>query len=58
MNTAHYALGAKNRFGEGGLTMVAMQQGKMGVAKFNTMNDSFKHRDNCHALKRNITGMN
>jgi hypothetical protein len=58
MNTAYYALGAKNRFGEGGLTMVTMQQGQMGVAKFNTMDDSFKHRDNCHALKRNITGMN
>jgi hypothetical protein len=57
MNTAYYALGAKNRFGEGGLTMVTMQQGQMGVAKFNTIDDSFKHHDNCHALKRNIAGM-
>jgi hypothetical protein len=40
------------------LTMVTMQQGQMGVAKFNTMEDSFKHRENCHALKRNIAGMN
>jgi hypothetical protein len=38
--------------------MVTMQQGQMGVAKFSTMDDSFKHRDNCHALKRNIAGMN
>jgi hypothetical protein len=58
MNTAYYALGAKNRFREGGLIMVTMQQGQMGVVKFNTMNDSFKHRENCHALKRNIAGMN
>jgi hypothetical protein len=58
MNTAYYALGDKNRFGEGGLTMVTMQQNQMGVAKLNTMDDSFKHRDSCHALKRNITGMN
>jgi hypothetical protein len=58
MNTAYYALGNKNRFGEGGLTMVTMQQGQMGVSKFNTMYDSFKHRDSCHALKRNIAGMN
>jgi hypothetical protein len=58
MNTAYYALGDKNRFGEGGLTMVTMQQNQMGVAKFNTMDDSFKHRDSYHALKRNIAGMN
>jgi hypothetical protein len=57
MNTAYYALGPKNWFREGGLTMVTIQQGQMGVAKFNTMNDSFK-RENCHALKRNIAGMN
>jgi hypothetical protein len=57
-NTAYYALGNRNRFGEGGLTMVTVQQGLMGVAKFNTMDDSFKHRDSCHALKRNIAGRN
>jgi hypothetical protein len=51
-------LGAQNRFGEGDLTMMTMQQGQMGDAKFYTMDDSFKHRDNCHALKRNIAGMN
>jgi hypothetical protein len=38
--------------------MVTMQQSQMGVAKFNTMDDSFKHRDSCHALKSNIAGMN
>jgi hypothetical protein len=58
MNTAYYALCSKNLFREGGLTIVTMQQGQMGIAKFNTMNDSFKHRENCHALKSNIAGMN
>jgi hypothetical protein len=40
MNTAYYALGDRNQFGEGGLTMVTMQHNQMGVAKFNTMDDS------------------
>jgi hypothetical protein len=57
MNTTYYALGNKNRFKEGGLTMVTMQQGQMGVAKFDTMEDSFNHRDSSDALKRNIAGM-
>ena len=58
MNTTYYALGNKNRFKEGGLTMVTMHQGQMGVAKFETMQASFKHRDDSHALKRSIAGMN
>jgi hypothetical protein len=58
MNTAYYAMGDKHQSGEGGLTMVTMQQSQMDVTKFNTMDDSFKHRDSCHALKRNIAGMN
>jgi hypothetical protein len=58
MNTAYYALGNKKRFNEGGLTLVTMHQGEMGVAQFETMEASIKHRDDSHALKRNIAGMN
>jgi hypothetical protein len=35
-----------------------MQQGQMGVAKFNTVEDTFNHRDSSHALNKNIAGMN
>jgi hypothetical protein len=58
MNTTYYALGNKSQFREGGLTIVTMQHGQMGVAKFDTMEDSFKHRDSSHALKKNIACMN
>lgn len=53
----YYALGNKNRFKEGGLTMVTMLPGQMGVTKFDTMEDSFKYRDSSHVLKTNIAGM-
>jgi hypothetical protein len=58
MNTTYYALGNKSQFREGGLTLVTMQHGQMGVAKFDTMEDSIKHRDSSHALKQNVAGMN
>jgi hypothetical protein len=58
MTTSFYALGNKNRFVEGGITMVTMRQGEMGVAKFETEEDSFKHRDDSHALKRIIKEIN
>jgi hypothetical protein len=35
-----------------------MHQGEMGVPKFETTEASFKHRDDSHALKRKIAGMN
>jgi hypothetical protein len=35
-----------------------MQHGQMGVTKFDTVEDSIKHRDTSHALKKNIAGMN
>jgi hypothetical protein len=58
MNTAYYALGNRSRFREGGLILVSMQQGQMGVAKFDKVEDSFKHRDSSNGLKKNIADMN
>ena len=59
MNISYYSLGNKNDLKHDGcLTMVTMNLGEMGLMMFKSTKDSFRHKDNCIALKREIAAFN